>query len=92
MIPFQVKYYNNKDPSVEMSVFCKDEVVCPQYGSFPMENTGSYGGWVTCAQNLVTLLDSLIEANDSPGVLEKQTVHNMLAKPRFVIYEALYRN
>ncbi|XP_045196482.2 uncharacterized protein LOC123551538 isoform X2 [Mercenaria mercenaria] len=86
----EVKYFNNKDPPVEMSVFNVNEVVAPQYGSFPMENTGSYGGWVTCAQNLVTILDSLARMSDVPSVLTHQSFVEMIAAPRYATGDDWY--
>lgn len=79
---FQVKYYNNKDPPVEVSILKGQRTVMPQYGSFPMETTGSYGGWVTCAQNLVLLLDSLAFVPGVPEILPEFLVKQMLCQPK----------
>lgn len=87
----EVKYFNNKDPQVEKSVFNRQYYVAPQYGSFPMENTGPYGGWVTSARNLVTLLDNLIGL--TPGyqcLLSDNFISEMFLKPKFEHGEAWY--
>ena len=79
---FQVKYYNNKAPIVETSIVHGQTTGAPQYGSFPLENTGAYGGWVTSARNLVLLLDSLSFIPGVPEILSKHLVESMLSKPR----------
>lgn len=67
------------------SVFPAEGQVAPQYGSFTMENTGAYGGWVGCAADLVTILDSLVmEYKDFGHVLTSDLVKLMLQRPRYV--------
>ena len=54
----------------------------PQYGSFTMENTGAYGGWVACAADLVTIMDSLVMENgDVEHILSADTLQMMLKRP-----------
>lgn len=85
-----MKYYNNKYPQVESSVIGEDSVVVPQYGSFPLENSGAYGGWVTCAENLVTILDSLILTDNMPSILSTASVSEMLQAPRYAAFFLLF--
>ena len=54
----------------------------PQYGSFTMENTGAYGGWVACVADLVTIMDSLVMENgDVEHILSADTLQMMLKRP-----------
>ena len=65
------------------SVFPSEGQVVPQYGSFTMENTGAYGGWVACAADLVTIIDSLVMENtESSHILSSDSVSQMLQRPR----------
>lgn len=67
------------------SVFPTEGLVVPQYGSFTMENTGAYGGWVACASDLVTVLDSLVmQYEDCSHILAADSVRLMLQRPRYV--------
>ena len=68
------------------SVFPEEGQVVPQYGSFTMENTGAYGGWVACPGDLVTVLDSLvIDCEQCRHILKGESVKLMLERPRYVI-------
>ena len=66
------------------SVFPEEGQVVPQYGAFTMENTGAYGGWVACAGDLVTVLDSLvIDYQQCRHILKGESVELMLERPRY---------
>ena len=68
------------------SVFLDEGQVVPQYGSFTMENTGAYGGWVTSATDLVAILDSLVmEYGHCRHFLKADSVKLMLQRPRYHI-------
>ena len=80
----QVEYYNNREPALMDSVFQQESQVVPQYGSFTMENTGAYGGWVACAADLVAIMDSLVmEYEDCGHILTADSVKLMLQRPRY---------
>ncbi|XP_071107810.1 uncharacterized protein [Haliotis cracherodii] len=55
----EVEYFNNREPTVLKSLFANEGHVLPQYGSFSMENTGAYGGWVASVADVLTVLHSL---------------------------------
>ncbi|XP_046557378.1 uncharacterized protein LOC124266623 isoform X2 [Haliotis rubra] len=55
----EVEYFNNRDPAILKSLFPNEGLVLPQYGSFSMENTGAYGGWVASVGDLLAVLHSL---------------------------------
>ncbi|KAL4232640.1 hypothetical protein ACF0H5_007329 [Mactra antiquata] len=86
----EAKYYNNGDVRVKKSFDEPTRNVEPQYGSFPMETTGSYGGWVTCAKSLVTILDNLCNNNDDLCLLTKRWRKEMFKAPKFANDEAWY--
>ena len=66
------------------SVFPKEGHVVPQYGSFTMENTGAYGGWVASAGDLITVLDSLVmDCEHSGHVLNGDSIKLMLERPGY---------
>lgn len=57
----QAEYFNIRGPSHLPSILPgqTDTQVLPQYGSFPMRNTGAYGGWVGRARDLLQVVLSL---------------------------------
>ncbi|XP_067673381.1 uncharacterized protein [Haliotis asinina] len=55
----EAEYFNNREPAILKSLFPKEGLVLPQYGSFSMENTGAYGGWVASVGDLLTIMHSL---------------------------------
>ncbi|KAL3882794.1 hypothetical protein ACJMK2_029101 [Sinanodonta woodiana] len=79
----EVKYFNNRDPPVLPSVLPQQGLVQPQYGSFFMETTGSYGGWVASAGDLVKILDSLNHSLSGPHILNADSVVAMLERPAY---------
>lgn len=86
----EVDYYNNREPALMDSVFATEGQVVPQYGSFTMENTGAYGGWVACAADLVTILDSLVmEYEDCGHILAADSVKLMLQRPRTLVFATM---
>ncbi|WAR09018.1 hypothetical protein MAR_018976 [Mya arenaria] len=78
-----VQYFNNKEPAIERSILPCQKSSVPQYGSFPMETTGSYGGLVTSTSNLTLLLDSLDFKPGVPEILPRHLVKVMMEKPIF---------
>ena len=66
---------------MELSVCRHEGLVVPQYGAFPMENTGAFGGWVTSAYNLVKILNSLIIEYDTDHILSQESVNEMFKMP-----------
>ncbi|XP_052811341.1 uncharacterized protein LOC128238990 [Mya arenaria] len=79
----EVQYFNNKEPAIERSILPCQKSSVPQYGSFPMETTGSYGGLVTSTSNLTLLLDSLDFKPGVPEILPRHLVKVMMEKPIF---------
>ncbi|XP_033740833.1 uncharacterized protein LOC117327774 [Pecten maximus] len=79
----EVEYYNNREPSMAPSVFPGEGLVTPQYGSFPMEDTGSYGGWVSSAGHLLSLFDRLTGNDSSIFILRPDTFKRMVQRPTY---------
>ncbi|KAK3598821.1 hypothetical protein CHS0354_007425 [Potamilus streckersoni] len=86
----EVEYFNNRDPQVLPSVLPHQGLVQPQYGSFFMETTGSYGGWVASAGDLVKILDSLNHSLSGPYILNADSVAAMLERPAYELGDTWY--
>ena len=78
----KVNYYNNREPAVVASIIPGVSTCSPPYGAFPMETTGAYGGLVTTATTLTSLLDSLAARPGTQRVLPPDLVTTMMQKPR----------
>ncbi|XP_060067712.1 uncharacterized protein LOC132547921 [Ylistrum balloti] len=86
----EVEYYSNRDPSLAPSVIPGEGLVTPQYGSFPMEDTGSYGGWVSSAVQLLGLFDRLSNTDPRVCILRPETFEKMLQRPKYENGEEWY--
>ncbi|XP_021344512.1 uncharacterized protein LOC110444462 [Mizuhopecten yessoensis] len=88
--PEEVEYYSNREPSLAPSVIPGEGLVTPQYGSFLMEDTGSYGGWVASAGHLLVLFDRLTVNDPSMHILRPETFKRMLQRPNYESGEEWY--
>ncbi|XP_069129619.1 uncharacterized protein [Argopecten irradians] len=86
----EVEYYSNREPSLAPSIIPGEGLVTPQYGSFPMKDTGSYGGWVSSAKHLLDLFDRLSDDSSSVSLLKQETFKRMLQRPSYESGEEWY--
>ncbi|XP_064613815.1 uncharacterized protein LOC135477588 [Liolophura sinensis] len=78
----EVEYFHNQDPVVYPSIFEEDGLVSPPYGSFAMTGTGAYGGWVTSAPVLISVVNSL-EPGAGNSILTADSLRQMFARPNY---------
>ncbi|XP_041366328.1 uncharacterized protein LOC121381200 isoform X2 [Gigantopelta aegis] len=80
--PDEVEYFNNREPHVQKSIFQGEGTVLPQYGSFSMENTSAYGGWVASALDIIKMLHAL-DSSDGSSLLTLSSFAEMTKAPKY---------
>lgn len=65
-----------------MSIFEEDGLVSPPYGSFAMKGTGAFGGWVTTAPVLISVVNS-VDPGAGNSILRAESLKEMFARPSY---------